>query len=85
MFALKSFKEKIQGQELKVSEVAASSGVRAAAARQHRSSLHASAPCLLTLPMLRLLPSNAHKCKVFRKSSKPCHVGTHLTALTEYS
>ena len=38
----------------------------------------------LTLPMWRLLSSKT-ECKDFYKPSKPCHVGTHLKALTEYS
>ena len=38
-----------------------------------------------TLPMLRLLSSNAQERKIFRKPSKSCHVGTHLKALAEYS
>ena len=39
----------------------------------------------LALPMLRLLSSNAQGCKYFWKPSKPCHVGVHWIALTEYS
>ena len=39
---------------------------------------------LLTLPMLRLLLSKAQGCKDFWKSSKPCHVGIHWIAFTEY-
>ena len=35
--------------------------------------------------MLRLLLSKAHRCKDFRKPSKPCHVGMHWIALAEYS
>ena len=40
---------------------------------------------LLTLPMLRLLLPKAQWCKDFWKPSKPCHVGIHWIALTEYS
>ena len=39
----------------------------------------------LTLPMLRLLLSEAHGRKDFCKPSKPRHVGTHWIVLTEYS
>ena len=39
----------------------------------------------LTLTMLRLLSSKAQECKDFWKTSKPCHVGIHWIALTEYS
>ena len=42
---------------------------------------------VLTLPMLRLLLSKAHRCnfnKDFWKPSKPCHVGIYWKALTEY-
>ena len=39
---------------------------------------------LSTLPMLRLLSSKAQRCKKFGKSSKPCHVGIHSIAPTEY-
>ena len=39
----------------------------------------------LTLPMLRLLSCKAQERKYFGKPSKPCHVGTHLKALTKYS
>ena len=35
--------------------------------------------------MLRLLLSKAPKYKDFWKTSKPCHVGIHWIALTEYS
>ena len=35
--------------------------------------------------MPRLLSSKAQRCKDFCKSSKPCDVGIHLIALTEYS
>ena len=37
-----------------------------------------------SLPMLRLLSSNAQGLKDIRKPSKPCHVGIHWIALTEY-
>ena len=40
---------------------------------------------LLDLPMLRLLSSDAQERKYFWKQSKPCHVGTHWTALTDDS
>ena len=40
---------------------------------------------VLTLPMLRLLSSEAQGRKDFRKLSKPCHVGIHWIALAEYS
>ena len=39
---------------------------------------------ILTPPMLRLLWSKAHGCKDFWKPSKPCHVGIHWKAPTEY-
>ena len=39
----------------------------------------------LTLSMLRLLLSIGEKCKKFWKPSKPCHVGIHWKALTEYT
>ena len=39
----------------------------------------------LSLPMLRLLSSEAQGCKDFLKPSKPCHVGIHWIALDEYS
>ena len=39
----------------------------------------------LTLPMLRLLSSKTQESKNLWKPSKPCHVGTHLIALSEYS
>ena len=39
----------------------------------------------LTLPMLGLLSSKAQGQKDFWKTSKPCHVGIHYIALTEYS
>ena len=39
----------------------------------------------LTLPMLKLLSSNAQECKYIWKLSKPCNVGIHWIALTEYS
>ena len=39
----------------------------------------------LTLPMPRLISSKAQGRKDFRKPSKPCHVGNHWIALTEYS
>ena len=39
----------------------------------------------LTLPMLRLLSFKAQGCKDFWKSLKPCHVGIHWKALSEYS
>ena len=39
----------------------------------------------LTLPLLWLLSFKAHGCKDFCKPSKPCHVGIHWIALTEYS
>ena len=35
--------------------------------------------------MQRLLSSKAQGCKDFWKASKPCHVGIHWMALTEYS
>ena len=35
--------------------------------------------------MLRLLSSKARGCKDFCKPTKPCHVGIHWKALTEYS
>ena len=35
--------------------------------------------------MLRLLSTEAQGRKDFKKSSKPCHVGIHWIALTEYS
>ena len=38
-----------------------------------------------TLPMLRLLSSKVQGPKAFWKSSKPCHVGIHWIALSEYS
>ena len=40
---------------------------------------------LLTIPMLRLLPSKAQGSKDFGKPSKPCHVGIQWRALAEYS
>ena len=46
----------------------------------HKSNFQA-----LTLPMLWLPSSTAQACKDFRKLSKPCHVGIHWIALTEYS
>ena len=39
----------------------------------------------LTLPMLRLLSSQEQGCKDYWKWSKPCHVGIHWNALSEYS
>ena len=39
----------------------------------------------LTLPMLRLLSSKGQRREVFWKPSKPCHVGIHWKAVTEYS
>ena len=39
----------------------------------------------LTIPMLRLLSPKAQGYKDFYKPSKPCHVGIHWKALTEYS
>ena len=39
----------------------------------------------LTLPMLRLLSSKALGRHNFWKPSKPCHIGFHWIALTEYS
>ena len=39
---------------------------------------------VLTLPMLRLLSSKAQEHKFFWKPSKPCRVGIHGKALTEY-
>ena len=39
----------------------------------------------LTLSMLRLLLSEAQRCKDIRKSLKPCHVGMHWKAFAEYS
>ena len=39
----------------------------------------------LTLPMLRLLSPRVQGCKDFYKQSKPCHIGFHWIALTEYS
>ena len=39
----------------------------------------------LTLPMLRQLFSKAQGCKDCWKPSKPCHLGIHWIALTEYS
>ena len=39
----------------------------------------------LTLPMLRLLLSKTQEHQHFEKTSKPCHVGIHWVALTEYS
>ena len=39
----------------------------------------------LTLPMRRLLSSEAQGCKEFWIPSKPCHVGIHWKALTDYS
>ena len=39
----------------------------------------------LTLPMLRLLSCKAQGRKDFWKPSKPCHIGIHWIALTEYS
>ena len=44
-----------------------------------------SAENQLTVPMLRLFSSKAQECKYFWKPLKPCHVGTHLKALAEYS
>ena len=38
----------------------------------------------LTLPMLRLLSSEAQGRKDFWKPSKPSHVGIHWIALAEY-
>ena len=40
---------------------------------------------VLSLPMLRLLPSKALGRKDCFKPSKPCHVGIHWIALAEYS
>ena len=40
---------------------------------------------LITLPMLRLLSSEAQGRKDFEKPSKPCHVGIHRIALAELS
>ena len=40
---------------------------------------------LLTLPMLRLHLPKAQECKNLWKPSRPCHVGIHWIALTEYS
>ena len=45
----------------------------------------ASALEWLTLPMLRLLSSEAQGCKHFWKPSLPCHIGIHWKALAEYS
>ena len=45
----------------------------------------ASGKFTLTIQMLRLLSSKAHGCKDFCIPSKPCHVGIHWIALTEYS
>ena len=39
----------------------------------------------LNHPMRRLLSSKGQGCKVFWKPYKPCHVGMHWIALTEYS
>ena len=39
----------------------------------------------ISLLMLWLFSSEAQKCKDFRISFKPCHVGTHWIALDEYS
>ena len=39
----------------------------------------------ITLPMLGLLSSKEQGCKDFRNPPKPCHVGIHWIALTEYS
>ena len=39
---------------------------------------------VLTLPMLRLFSSKAQWRKTFWKTYKPCHVGIHWIALTEY-
>ena len=38
----------------------------------------------LALPVLGLLLSNAQGCKDFWKTSKPCHIGIHWIALTEW-
>ena len=40
---------------------------------------------VLTLPMLRVFSSKGQERKYFSKRSKPCHVGIHWIALTEYS
>ena len=40
--------------------------------------------CILSLLMLRLLSSKLQGRKYFRKPLKPCHVGIHWNALTEY-
>ena len=40
---------------------------------------------VLTLPILRLLLFKAQGCKDIWKPSKPCHVGIHWIALTQYS
>ena len=42
-------------------------------------------PKILTLPMLKQLPSKAQGCKEFGKSSKPCHLEIHGIALAEFS
>ena len=42
-------------------------------------------PLSIIFPMLRLHSSEAQGCKDFCKPSKPCHVGIHWIALTEYS
>ena len=47
--------------------------------------LHEMLRLALTLPMLRLLSSKEQGCKYFWIPSKPCHVGIHWIALTEYS
>ena len=40
---------------------------------------------MIALSMLRLLLSNAPGCRNVRSPSKPCHVGIHWKALTDYS
>ena len=39
----------------------------------------------LSLPVLRLLSSKAQGNKEFKNISKPCHVGIHSIAITQYS
>ena len=46
------------------------------------SSWHCCA-CTITLPMLRLLSSEAHGRKILQKPSKSCHVGINWKALAE--
>ena len=57
--------------------------------QSYSGSQESAGPFLLTLPMLRLLLPKAQGCKLFWKiknqKSKPCHVGIHWIALTEYS